>query len=104
MTTVPISAYLALAVIIFCIGVLGVLLKRNILIVLISIELMLNAVNINFAAFSKYGLTPSINGQVFSLFVIAIAAAEVAVGIAILFAVFRNRATVHLDELNEMKN
>lgn len=67
MNSVPVSAYLALALILFCIGLYGALTKRNTVIVLISIELMLNSANINLVAFSKYGVTPSINGQVFAL-------------------------------------
>ncbi|UII55729.1 NADH-quinone oxidoreductase subunit NuoK [Cytobacillus spongiae] len=104
MSTVPLSAYLALALILFCIGLYGALTKRNTVIVLISIELMLNAVNINLVAFSKYGLTPSINGQVFALFAIAIAAAEAAVGLAILIALYRNRKTVNIDGMDSMKH
>lgn len=104
MSTVPVSAYLALALILFCIGLYGALTKRNTVIVLISIELMLNAVNINLVAFSKYGMNPSITGQVFALFSIAIAAAEAAVGLAILIALYRNRKTINVDEMNQLKN
>ncbi|MCM3567226.1 NADH-quinone oxidoreductase subunit NuoK [Neobacillus mesonae] len=104
MSQVPASAFLALALILFCIGLYGALTKRNTVIVLISIELMLNAVNINLVTFSKYGLYPSINGQVFALFAMAVAAAEAAVGLAILMALYRNKKTVHIDEMNEMKN
>jgi len=104
MSSVPLSAYLALALILFCIGLYGALTKRNTIIVLISIELMLNAVNINFVAFSKLGPVPSITGQIFALFGMAIAAAEVAVGIAILIALYHNRKTVKIDEMNTMKH
>ncbi|WP_077215049.1 NADH-quinone oxidoreductase subunit NuoK [Bacillus dakarensis] len=104
MSSVPISAYLTLALILFCIGLYGALTKRNMVIVLISIELMLNSVNINLVAFSKFGMVPSITGQVFSLFTIAIAAAEAAVGLAILIALYRNRKTVNIDEMNTMKH
>ncbi len=104
MSSVPLSAYLTLALILFCIGLYGALSKRNTIIVLISIELMLNAVNINLVAFSKYGVSPGITGQIFALFVITIAAAEVAVGIAILIALYRNRKTVNVDEMDAMKN
>ncbi|AIE61540.1 NADH-quinone oxidoreductase subunit NuoK [Bacillus methanolicus] len=104
MNSVPVSAYLALALILFCIGLYGALTKRNTVIVLISIELMLNSANINLVAFSKYGVTPSINGQVFALFAMAVAAAEAAVGLAILFALYRNRKTVMIDEMDKMKN
>ncbi|MFE8698081.1 NADH-quinone oxidoreductase subunit NuoK [Cytobacillus sp. FJAT-53684] len=104
MSSVPLSLYLALALILFCIGLYGALTKRNIIIVLISIELMLNAVNINLVAFSKFGIMPSITGQIFALFVMAVAAAEVAVGVAILIALYRNRNTVNIDEVNTLKH
>lgn len=104
MSTIPVSAYLALALILFCIGLYGALTKRNTVIVLISIELMLNAVNINLVAFSKYGITPSITGQIFALFTITVAAAEAAVGLAILIALYRNRKTVNIDEMDSMKH
>ncbi|MBT2643005.1 NADH-quinone oxidoreductase subunit NuoK [Bacillus sp. ISL-41] len=104
MSSVPVSAYLALALILFCIGLYGALTKKNTVIVLISIELMLNAVNINLVTFSKYGVNPSITGQVFALFSIAVAAAEVAVGLAILISLYRNRGTVNIDEMNQLKN
>ena len=104
MSSVPLSAYLVLALILFCIGLYGALTKRNTVIVLICIELMLNAVNINLVAFSKYGVNPSITGQVFSLFTITVAAAEAAVGLAILIALYRNRKTVNIDEMDTMKH
>lgn len=104
MSSVPLSAYLVLALVLFCIGLYGSLTKRNTVIVLISIELMLNAVNINLVAFSKYGITPSITGQIFSLFSITVAAAEAAVGLAILMALYRNRKTVNIDEMDTMKH
>jgi NADH-quinone oxidoreductase subunit K len=104
MSTVPLSAYLTLALILFCIGLYGALSKRNTVIVLISIELMLNAVNINLVAFSKLGAVPTITGQIFALFVTAIAAAEVAVGLAILISLYRTRKTVNIDEMNTMKH
>jgi NADH-quinone oxidoreductase subunit K len=104
MSSIPASAFLALALILFCIGLYGALTKRNTVIVLISIELMLNAVNINLVTFSKYGLSPSITGQVFALFAMSVAAAEAAVGLAILMALYRNKKTVHIDEMDELKN
>jgi len=103
MSSIPLSVYLVLALVIFCIGLFGALTKRNTVIVLISIELMLNAVNLNLVAFSKYGVNPSITGQIFSLFTITVAAAEVAVGLAILIALHRNRRTVNIDEMDIMK-
>ncbi|SEN51052.1 NADH dehydrogenase subunit K [Mesobacillus persicus] len=104
MSGVPVSAYLALALILFCIGLYGALTKKNTIIVLISIELMLNAVNINLITFSKLGMAPAITGQIFAIFVIAVAAAEVAVGIAILLSLYRNRKTVNIDDMNQLKN
>lgn len=104
MSSVPISAFLALALILFCIGLYGVLTKRNTIIVLISSELMLNAVNINLVAFSKLGVAPSINGQIFALFVMAIAAAEVAIGLAILISLYHNRKTVNIDDMDTLKH
>lgn len=104
MSSVPLSAYLVLALILFCIGLYGALTKRNTVIILISIELMLNAVNINLVAFSKYGVNPGITGQIFTLFTIAVAAAEAAVGLAILMALYNNRKTVNIDEMDSMKN
>ncbi|UAL52111.1 NADH-quinone oxidoreductase subunit NuoK [Metabacillus dongyingensis] len=104
MSSIPLSAFLVLAMILFCIGLYGALTKRNTVIVLISIELMLNAANINLVAFSKYGVVPDITGQVFSLFTITIAAAEAAVGLAILFALYRNRRSVNIDDYHSMKH
>jgi NADH-quinone oxidoreductase subunit K len=92
-----------MAAILFCIGLYGALSKRNAVIVLMSVELMLNAVNLNLVAFSKYGVVPSLDGQIFSLFTISVAAAEVAVGVAILIALFRRRGTANVDEFNEMR-
>lgn len=97
------ASYLTLAAVLFCIGLYGALTKRNAIIVLLSIELMLNAVNLNLVAFSKYGVQPSLTGQIFSLFTMAIAAAEAAVGVAILVAIFRARVTVNVDEFDELR-
>jgi len=97
------SSYLTLAAVLFCIGLYGVLTKRNAIIVLLSIELMLNAANLNLIAFSKYGALPSLTGQIFSLFTISVAAAEAAVGIAILIVFYRSRATVNVDEFDELR-
>src|SRR5690349_18326904 len=95
------NQFLILAAILFCIGIYGVLARRNGVLVLMSIELMLNAVNINLVAFSA-GLNDAA-GQVFALFVIAIAAAEVGVGLAIVLLIYRNRVAVNLDEIDLMK-
>jgi len=97
------SSYLTMAAILFCIGLYGALVKRNAVVVLLSIELMLNAANLNLVAFAKYGIMPSLTGQMFSLFTITVAAAEAAVGIAILIALFRAKGTVNVDEMNEMR-
>nr|WP_035187472.1 NADH-quinone oxidoreductase subunit NuoK [Alteribacter aurantiacus] len=91
---VSIQFFLALAAILFCIGLYGVLTRRHLVVVLICIELMLNAVNINLVAFSSIGPFANITGQVFTLFVITVAAAEAAVGLAILIALYRNRASI----------
>jgi len=98
---VPLSWYMALSAAVFCIGVFGFLTRRNIIIMFMSLELMLNAVNINLVAMSHY--LQDIRGQVMVMFIIAVAAAEAAIGLAIIIALFRNRATVHVDEINEMK-
>ncbi|MES9681955.1 NADH-quinone oxidoreductase subunit NuoK [Bacillus sp. AFS001701] len=103
MSSVPINAYLLLALILFCIGLYGALTKRNTVIMLICIELMLNAANINLVAFSKLGVAPSLTGQIFSLFTISVAAAEAAVGVAILIAWYRHRQTVNIDEADSLK-
>ncbi|MEK3883758.1 NADH-quinone oxidoreductase subunit NuoK [Paenibacillus sp. PL2-23] len=97
------SSYLTLAAIMFCIGLYGALAKRNAIIVLLSLELMLNAVNLNLIAFSKYGVAPALTGQIFSIFTITVGAAEAAVGVAILIALFRARGTVDVDAYNEMR-
>ena len=95
------NQFLFLAAFLFCVGVYGVLARKNGVLVLMSIELMLNAVNINLIAFGA--LHDTVVGQVFALFVIAIAAAEVGVGRAIILLIFRNRADIDLDELAQMK-
>ena len=99
----PVSSYLALAAILFSVGLYGVLTKRNAVVVLFCIELMLNAVNINLVAFSKYGLYANPTGQVFTLFTMTVAAAEAAVGVAILLAIYRNRHTFNVDSNHSMK-
>lgn len=95
-----ISPYLVLAAILFCVGLYGALSKKNAVIVLLSVELMLNAVNLNLVAFAKLGMVPSLQGQIFSLFTITVAAAEVAVGIAILIALYRNRGTSEVTDFD----
>ncbi len=93
--------FLLLAAVLFCIGVFGVIARRNAVLVLMSIELILNAVNLNFVAFAM--MNDNIDGQVFALFVIAIAAAEVGVGLAMVLMISRNRQSIALDDLSEMK-
>ena len=93
--------FLLLAAVLFCIGVYGVIARRNGVLVLMSIELILNAVNLNLIAFAL--LHGSVDGQVFALYVIAVAAAEVGVGLAMVLMIYRNRRSISLDELSEMK-
>jgi NADH:ubiquinone oxidoreductase subunit K len=95
------NQFLILAAVLFCIGVYGVIARRNAVLVLMSVELILNAVNINLVAFSV--MTGAISGQVFALFVIAVAAAEVGVGLAIVLAIFRNYRSVDLPEVDAMR-
>jgi len=97
----PLSWYLILAAVLFTIGVMGVLIRRNVIIIFMSIELMLNAVNLVFVAFARQ--LHSVDGQVMVFFVMVVAAAEVAVGLAIIISVFRNRETVNADELNLLR-
>ena len=99
--SIPTSYYVVLGAIVFLIGTLGVLIRRNIVVILMSIELILNAVNINLVAFGAYRATTA--GQIFALFVIAIAAAEVGVGLAIVLLIYRNRRSIDLTEVDLMK-
>lgn len=102
--TVPLTWYLYLAAFVFCCGLYGALARRNAVAAIIGIELMLNAVNINLLAFWRYGQFPELlEGQVFAVFVIAIAAAEVAIGLALVISIYRDRRTINLDELDNLK-
>ena len=101
MLPITTAHYVFLSTALFTIGVIGVLTRRNVVIILMSIELILNAVNINLVAFSKQFL--SVNGQAFAVFVIVDAAAEAAVGLGIIIALFRNKETVNADEIDLMK-
>ena len=101
MNTVPVSWYLLLGAILFTIGAVGVLVRRNVIVIFMSIELMLNAVNLVFVAFARQW--HSMDGQVIVFFVMTVAAAEAAVGLAIIISVFRNRETVNADELNLLR-
>jgi len=98
---IPLSYYVILSGIVFLTGVVGVLLRRNIIIILLSIELMLNATNINFVAFSQY--LHDVGGQVFVFFALTVAAAEVAVGLAIIIALYRAKSGVNIDEFQLLK-
>ncbi len=95
------NQFLSLSAFLLCVGVYGVLARKNAVLVLMSIELMLNAVNLNLVAFSNR--VGDVGGQVFALFVITIAAAEVGVGLAIVLLIYRNRVSVELDEIDSMK-
>jgi NADH-quinone oxidoreductase subunit K len=98
---VPLNWYLLLSTAVFTIGVFGFLSRKNIIIMFMSIELMLNGVNISLISFSHY--LQDMRGQILAFFVIAVAAAEAAIGLAIVIALFRNKATAHVDEIHEMK-
>jgi NADH:ubiquinone oxidoreductase subunit K len=99
----PLSFFLVLSALLFSIGIYGVLARQHAVLILLSIELMLNAVNVNLIAFSAYLKDAGLGGQVFALFVIAVAAAEVGIGLAIVILIFRNRATVNVDEMSLLK-
>jgi len=101
--SIPLQAFLIVSSSLFCIGIWGLLNSRNAVRVLMSIELMLNAVNINLMTFSSYVDNNLIQGQVFTIFVITVAAAEAAVGLAILLSLYRNRVTVDMESFNLLK-
>jgi len=107
MTPITPAHYMVLSAALFIIGVIGVLVRRNIIVIFMSIELMLNAVNINLVAFARdwqHRVGPDhVIGQVFAVFVIVVAAAEAAVGLGIILAFYRNKETVNIDEMNLMK-
>src|SRR5215813_2897411 len=101
------SKFLVIAAILFIIGVAGVLTRRNIIVIFMSIELILNAANLNFIAFSRYlqdtAIGSPLSGQVFTVFVIVVAAAEAAIGLGIVIALYRNRETIWIDEIDLLK-
>ena len=101
--TIRLPFLLIFGAVLFSAGVYGVLARRNAVLVLMSIELMLNAVNVNLVAFSAYLRDQALTGQVFALFVITVAAAEVGIGLAIVILIFRNRETINVDEVNLLK-
>ena len=100
---VPLTHILALSTILFFVGVYGFITRKNLLTILISVEIILNAVNINFAAFNRYLFPENLEGHFFSLFIIGIAAAEAAVAIAIFINLYRNIRSVNVENVNEMK-
>ncbi len=100
----PLTAYLLLAAMLFAIGLAGALTRRNAILVLIGIELMLNAANLNFIAFWRYGPNPeALTGVMFVIFSIGVAAAEAAVGLALIIAIYRHYKTTNVDEVNQLK-
>ena len=98
----PIERYIFLAITLFCIGIAGVLIRRNAIVVFMCIELMLNAVNLTFVAFSRY--YADVTGQLFVFMVMSVAAAEAAVGLGIIIAFFRNRQSIDVDDASILKN
>ncbi len=98
---VPISYYVGLSAILFILGALGVLIRRNAIIIFMSVELMLNAANLAFVAFARFH--EALSGQVFVFFVITVAAAEVAVGLALIVTIFRSRESINVDEIHELR-
>src|SRR5215210_3448749 len=101
MLPVPTSFYLVLSAVLFTIGVIGVLVKRNPIVIFMSIELMLNAVNLSFIALGRH--FGHVNGQMYVIFVMAVAAAEVSIGLGIIIAMFRTKETIDIDEVNLLK-
>jgi NADH:ubiquinone oxidoreductase subunit K len=99
----PLQGYLLVAALLFAVGLAGALMRRNAIIVLIGIELMLNAANLNFIAFWRYGSQPAPTGIVFVLFSIGVAAAEAAVGLALIISIYRQFKTTDVDEVHEMR-
>lgn len=100
---IPLNWYLALAAVLFCIGIFAVLTRRNAISILMGIELMLNAANINLVAFGRFIHPNVLSGHIFAIFVITIAAAETAVGLAIVISVYRNLEKINVDEITIMK-
>ncbi len=97
------SVYLIIAAVMFCMGLLGVLQRRNLIGMLISIELMLNAANVNFMAFNRFLAPEPAVGQIFTLFIMGIAAAETAIGLSIIFALFRRRSSINIERAQAMR-
>jgi NAD(P)H-quinone oxidoreductase subunit 4L len=101
--SIGLEHYLILSAVLFCIGLFGVLAKRNAIVVLMCLEIMLNAVNIALIAFSRFVTPQALTGQVFAIFVMAVAAAETAVGIAIIITIYKNRNSIDVDKFNITK-
>ncbi len=99
--TIGLEHYLVVSVLLFCLGLLGVIVRRNLLVIYMSLELMLNAANLALVAFSRF--TNNLDGQVFVFFVITVAAAEVSVGLALIVALYRKRQTAHVEDLTTLK-
>jgi NADH:ubiquinone oxidoreductase subunit K len=100
---IPLEHFLVLSAILFSIGVYGVLTRRNAVLILMSVELMLNAASINMVAFAAYASPAAFTGIIFAIFIITIAAAEVGLALAIILRIFRNRGTANVDEVNDLK-
>jgi NADH-quinone oxidoreductase subunit K len=100
---VGLEHYLVVSVLLFCLGLVGVIVRRNLLVIYMSLELMLNAANLALVAFSRYSDTGSLDGQVFVFFIITVAAAEVSVGLALIVALYRRRQTAHVEDLTTLK-
>ena len=101
MSAISLQDYLVVSVLLFCVGLLGVIMRRNILVIYMSLELMLNAANLALAAFSRFN--NNLDGQVIVVFIITVAAAEVALGLALIVALYRRRQTTHVEDLATMK-
>ncbi len=100
---VPLSYYVTFSAVLFSVGIYGVLARRNAILVLLSVEIMLNAVNINFIAFSRFVTPETIVGQVYTIFAMASGAAEIGIGLAIILLIYRGRETVNVDEVDILK-
>jgi len=99
--TISLAHYLVVSVLLFCLGLLGVIVRRNVLVIYMSLELMLNAANLALVAFSRF--TNNLDGQVFVFFIITVAAAEVSVGLALIVALYRKRQSAHVEDLTTLK-
>lgn len=101
--TVGLNHYLVFSFALFALGLVGVIVRRNVLVIYMSLELMLNAANLALVAFSRFSPDPNLHGQIFVFFVITVAAAEVSVGLALIVALYRKRQTTHVEDLTTMK-